>query len=82
VWVPTLALTGIALAATTLAWLRLRAGLDTDSLRQRLRAMWQQRQEQRRDKPPAARPSRGKPKLAPQPVYATHQEPVRRRRRS
>jgi ABC-2 type transport system permease protein len=82
VWMPALALTGIALAATALAWLRLRAGLDTDSLRQRLRAAWQQRQEQsRRAPPPSARPSRGKPKLAPQPVYV-RQEPVRRRRRS
>jgi ABC-2 type transport system permease protein len=82
VWVPTLALTGIALVATALAWLRLRAGLDTDSLRQRLRAVWQQRQEQSRQKPaPSARPSRGKPKLAPQPVYV-RQEPMRRRRRS
>jgi ABC-2 type transport system permease protein len=81
VWVPTLALTGIALVATALAWLRLRAGLDTDSLRQRLRAMWQQRQEQSRRKqpPPSAKPSRGKPKLAPQPVYVRH-EPMQRRR--
>jgi ABC-2 type transport system permease protein len=83
VWVSTLALTSIALAATALAWLRLRAGLDTDSLRQHLRAIWQRRQEQsRRKPPPSARPSRGRPKLAPQPVYATHQRPVRRRRRS
>lgn len=83
VWVSTLALTSIALVATALAWLRLRAGLDTDSLRQRLRAVWQRRQEQgRRKPPPSARPSRGRPKLAPQPVYATHQKPVRRRRRS
>lgn len=83
VWVSTLALTSIALVATALAWLRLRAGLDTDSLRQRLRAVWQRRQDQGRCKPPpSARPSRGRPKLAPQPVYATHQKPVRRRRRS
>ncbi|MBN1813661.1 MAG: ABC transporter permease [Anaerolineae bacterium] len=82
VWVPTLALTGIAFVATALAWLRLRAGLDTDSLRQRLRAAWQRRQEQSQRKPlPSARPSRGKPKLAPQPVYV-RQEPMQRRRRS
>jgi ABC-2 type transport system permease protein len=82
VWVPTLALTGIALAATALAWLRLRAGLDTDSLRQQLRAAWQRRQEpSQRKPPPAARPSRERPKLAPQPVYV-RQEPMRRRRRS
>jgi ABC-2 type transport system permease protein len=84
VWVPSLALTGIALAATALAWLRLRAGLDADSLRQRLRAAWHRRQEQRRPKTvPHSRPTRSeKPKLAPQPVYATHQRPVRRRRHS
>ncbi|MBN1978954.1 MAG: ABC transporter permease [Anaerolineae bacterium] len=83
VWVPSLALTGIALAATALAWLRLRAGLDADSLRQRLRAARQRSQVQRRRRTvPSVSPSRGKPKLAPQPVYATHQRPVRRRRRS
>ncbi len=81
VWVSTLALTGIAFVATTLAWLRLRAGLDTDSLRQRLRAAWQRRQEQSQRPAPSPKPSRGKPKLAPQPVYATPQRPVRRRRR-
>jgi ABC-2 type transport system permease protein len=82
VWVPTLTLTGIALAALALAWLRLHAGLDTDSLRQRLRATWQQRQKQSRRRPsPTTRSRRRKPKLAPQPVYANHQEPVHRRRR-
>jgi ABC-2 type transport system permease protein len=82
VWVPTLALTGIALAAAGLAWLRLRAGLDADSLRQRLRTAWQNRREMgRRKPPPNARPSRGKPKLAPQPVYV-RQETTQRRRRS
>jgi ABC-2 type transport system permease protein len=81
VWVSTLALTGIALVATALAWLRLRAGLDADSLRQQLRAAWQRRQEQsRRRPPPSARPSRGKPMLAPQPVYV-RQESMQRRRR-
>jgi ABC-2 type transport system permease protein len=79
VWVPSLALTGIALAAAALAWLRLRAGLDTDSLRQRLRAAWQRHQEQSRRKPsPSARPGRGKPRLAPQPVYVARQVPRRR----
>jgi ABC-2 type transport system permease protein len=82
VWVPTLALTGIALAATALAWLRLRAGLDTDSLRQQLRAAWQRRREQNRRKPtPSIKPRRERRKLAPQPVYADQQEPVHRRRR-
>lgn len=79
VWVPSLALTGIALAAATIAWLRLRAGLDTDSLRQRLRAAWQRHQKQVRRKPtPSARPGRGKPRLAPQPVYVARQVPRRR----
>ena len=84
VWMPSLALTGIALAATALAWLRLRAGLDADSLRQRLRAAWHRHQEQRQPKTmPHSRPTRReKPKLAPQPVYATDQRPVRRRRHS
>jgi ABC-2 type transport system permease protein len=35
-WVPGSALTGIALAVMALAWLRLRLGLDANSLRQRL----------------------------------------------
>jgi ABC-2 type transport system permease protein len=39
-WLPGLALTGIALTVMALAWLRLRMGLDTDSLRQRLVRMW------------------------------------------
>ena len=83
VWVPTLALTGIALVATTLAWLRLRAGLDTDSLRQQLQAAWQRHQEQSRHKPtPSAKPSKGKPKLVPQPVYVRQESTPRRRRRS
>lgn len=47
-WPPTLALSGIALAVATLAWLRLRLGLDTDSLRRRLRALWQARGQRRR----------------------------------
>jgi ABC-2 type transport system permease protein len=40
-WVPGLALSGVACAVNLLAWLRLRAGLDTDSLRLRLQALWQ-----------------------------------------
>ena len=42
-WAPGLALSGVACAVNLLAWLRLRAGLDTDSLRLRLRlqALWQ-----------------------------------------
>lgn len=81
VWVPSLALTTIALAAAALAWLRLRAGLDTDSLRQRLKATWQRRQKRIRRKPaPSARPGRGKPRLAPQPAYVARQSPRRRNR--
>jgi ABC-2 type transport system permease protein len=39
-WQPGTALTGIALGVMGLAWLRLRVGLDTDSLQQRLAAAW------------------------------------------
>ncbi len=39
-WLPGIALAGIALAVMALAWLRLRLGLDADSLRQRLVAVW------------------------------------------
>jgi ABC-2 type transport system permease protein len=40
-WVPGLALAGIAFLTMALAWVRLRAGLDTDSLRLRLVGVWQ-----------------------------------------
>jgi ABC-2 type transport system permease protein len=40
VWLPGVALGGIALAVMGLAWLRLRVGLEADSLRQRLAAAW------------------------------------------
>jgi ABC-2 type transport system permease protein len=83
-WAPALALSGIALAATMVAWLRLRAGLDADSLHQRLRAMWKAYQErQRRQRTISRRPPRGpgrRPELVPQPVRSSVQ-PVRRRRR-
>lgn len=39
-WMPGLALAGIAFLTMALAWVRLRAGLDTDSLRLRLAAFW------------------------------------------
>ena len=39
-WQHWLALAGIATATLVLAWLRLRAGLDADSARQRLVATW------------------------------------------
>lgn len=57
-WLPGAALTGISLAVMSLAWLRLRMGLDSDSLRQRLtgacrnlRTEWfDRRRGQQRDK--------------------------------
>jgi hypothetical protein len=71
-WVPALALSGIAVAATSVAWLRLRVGLGTDSLQRRLRAMWQAYQErQRRQKTTDRRLPREpgqRPTLVPQPV--------------
>jgi ABC-2 type transport system permease protein len=83
-WVPSLALSGIAVTATTVAWLRLRVGLDTDSLQQRLRAMWKDYQKrQRRKRTTDRRPPRGpgrRPRLVPQPVRS-RVEPVRQRRR-
>ncbi len=47
-WSPGLALGGIAFAMATLAWFRLRLGLDTDSLRRRLWAAWRVHQRERR----------------------------------
>jgi hypothetical protein len=50
-WLPALALSGIALTVVALAWFRLRIGLDSDSLRQRLRALrhiYRRRQRERR----------------------------------
>jgi len=76
-WVPALALSGIAVAVLSLAWLRLRAGLDSDSLRRRLRALWRARaldraQGRRRAKPARTRrPAASSPLarvLAPVPV--------------
>jgi ABC-2 type transport system permease protein len=83
-WVPALALSGIAVAATSVAWLRLRVGLDTDSLQQRLRTMWSAYQERQRrqrttDRRPPSGPGR-RPRLVPQPVRSRVQ-PVRRSRR-
>jgi hypothetical protein len=85
-WAPSLALSGIAAAATAVAWLRLRVGLDTDSLQQRLRAMWKAHQErQRRQKTTSRRPPRGsrrRPRLVPRPALVpVRREPVHRRRR-
>jgi len=39
-WMPALALSGIAFVAAALAWARLRLGLDAGSLRHQLRALW------------------------------------------
>ena len=64
-WSPGLALGEIAFAVMTLAWLRLRLGLDADSLRQRLRAAWRVRRLARR----AARRAK-KSKLTGKPAYA------------
>ena len=49
-WLPGLALSSIAFAVAGLAWLRLRLGLDTDSLRQRLQALWHVYQRKRRQR--------------------------------
>jgi ABC-2 type transport system permease protein len=49
-WLPGLALSGIACAVTGLAWLRLQLGLDTDSLRQRLQALWHIYRRRRRER--------------------------------
>lgn len=40
-WLPGTALAGVALGVMVLAWLRLRLGLDANSLRQRVAAAWQ-----------------------------------------
>ena len=60
-WPSALALVAIASAATGLAWLRLRMGLDADSLRQRLQTLWRVRQRRRggrREERGAKRPCR------------------------
>ena len=45
-WQPALALTGIALAALGLAWLRLRMGLDADSPQKQIQRAWAARRQQ------------------------------------
>lgn len=65
-WGQGLALGGIALGAATLAWLRLRLGLDADSLKQRLRAWRQSLHRERRRKLAVRRPKR---RLTAEPVY-------------
>jgi len=65
-WRQGLALGGIALGVATLAWLRLRLGLDTDSLKQRLRA-WRQTSRRKRRRRPTVR--KQKRRLVAEPVY-------------
>jgi ABC-2 type transport system permease protein len=55
-WLPALVLSGIALIASTLAWLRLRMGLDVDSPRRSLRTAWQALQLRRRERKAGAGP--------------------------
>jgi len=71
-WLPALALSGIACAVVALAWLRLRLGLGTDSLRRHLQALrhifrrrWRQRQAGR-----GAKQRRGREKRKARPAYA------------
>jgi hypothetical protein len=75
-WLPGLALGGIALAVGTLAWLRLRLGLDTNSLTRQLQALWRIHQRDRRERQ-ANRRARGadvhrqkKPRQTRKPAYA------------
>jgi len=75
-WSPALALSGIALAVTTLAWLRLRAGLDTDSLKLRLQVLWHIYRRNRRERQAgygakkSGEDRRKKPGLTKGPAYA------------
>jgi ABC-2 type transport system permease protein len=75
-WLPGLALGGIALAVGTLAWLRLRLGLDTNSLRRRLQALWRIYQRDRRERQANRRARRAdghsekKPRPTRKPAYA------------
>jgi ABC-2 type transport system permease protein len=49
-WLPGLALGGIAFAVAALAWLRLRLGLDTNSVTHRLQALWHGYRRRRRER--------------------------------
>ncbi len=75
-WLPALALGGIAFVVAVLAWLRLRLGLDPDSLRQRLQALWhicRRRQHERQTKRGASKISKRhtkKQKWTGKPAYA------------
>jgi ABC-2 type transport system permease protein len=75
-WLPALALSGIALAVISLAWLRLRLGLDTDSSKRWLQALWHvyRRRQHERQAERRANKTRGggtrKPGLTREPAYA------------
>jgi ABC-2 type transport system permease protein len=75
-WLPGLALGGIAAAVGTLAWLRLRLGLDTNSLTRQLQVLWRIHQRERRERQ-ANRRARGtdvrkgkRPRQTRKPAYA------------
>ena len=79
-WQPALALSGIACVVATLAWFRLRLGLDTDSLKQWLQGAWHAYQHNRRERQAerSAKKARGrgvkKPKLVREPAYVDVRE--------
>ena len=58
-WLPGLALGGIAFAVAALAWLRLRLGLDTNSVTHRLQALWHVYQLRRRERQAGRSANRG-----------------------
>ena len=70
-WLPGLALCGIASAVATLAWVRIRLGLDTDSLKQRLQVAWHAYQRRQREWRSEKARSHGveKPGLTREPAY-------------
>ena len=70
-WMPGTALAGIALVLMALAWLRLRLGLDSDSLRRRLLTAWRQTQSRWRESVCRKRRGNRRPK---QPEW--HREPA------
>ena len=75
-WLSGLALGGIALTVSTLAWLRLRLGLDTNSLRRRLQVLWHNYQRSRRERKARRNANKAggrggkKPRLTREPAYA------------
>jgi hypothetical protein len=72
-WLPALALTGISSVIMALAWLRLRAGLDPDSLQQRLKGAWRNLRRRWLEEGPTLRPGKSpghstKPELSGEPA--------------